>query len=395
MPARHSEVAIVGAGPYGLSLAAHLRARGISLRVFGEPMQVWRGQMPSGMLLKSEGFASNLYDPQSSMTLRRYCADRGLPYQDVGLPVPLATFVAYGLAFQQQFVPDLDPSRVDAITSAADGFELTTANRETFFARRVVVAAGISHFGWLPPLLSGHPAELVSHSSAHGGLSEFKHRRVAVIGGGASAVDLAALLHEGGAAEVTLITRRPALAFHEPPGGPRSLMRRLLEPRSGLGIGWRSWLCTYAPLIFHRAPADLRTRVVERHLGPAPGWFMKDRVIGRFPLLTGSTVSGLKLVDSKVHLEIEDQSARTTSITVDHVIGATGYRVDLDRLTFIKTPLRRRIRHAHGAPILNPNFETSVPGLFMIGIAAANSFGPLMRFACGAGFTARRLARRL
>lgn len=394
MPVRNSEVAIVGAGPYGLSLSAHLSARGISSRVFGKPMLGWSAHMPSGMLLKSEGFASNLYDPQDLMTLRSYCVERGLPYEDIGLPVPLETFVAYGLAFQQRFVPDLDSSHVDAITSTADGFQLTTANRETFFARRVVVAAGISHFAWLPPLLSGHPTELLSHSSAHSSLADFRHRRVAVIGGGASAVDLAALLHEA-EAEVTLITRRPAPAFHAPPTDPRSLASRLREPRSGLGLGWRSWLCTYAPLVFHRAPADLRTRIVANHLGPAPGWFMKDRVIGRFPLLAGSTVSALNLADGKVHLEIEDQTARTTSLSVDHVISATGYRVDVDRLTFIEGSLRRRIRHAHGAPILNRNFETSVTGLFMIGVAAANSFGPLMRFACGARFTARRLAPRL
>jgi thioredoxin reductase len=122
---------------------------------------------------------------------------------------------------------------------------------------------------------------------------------------------------------------------------------------------------------------------------------MKDRVIGQFPLLAASTVSALNLADSQVHLEIKDQTAQTTSITVDHVIGATGYRVDMDRLTFIEATLRGRVRGAHGAPILSRNFETSVPGLFMIGVAAANSFGPLMRFACGAGFTARRLATRL
>jgi thioredoxin reductase len=394
MPVNYSDVAIVGAGPYGLSLAAYLRARGVSIRVFGEPMMGWRGHMPTGMLLKSEGFASNLYDPQSSMTLRRYCDERGLPYQDIGLPVPLAIFVAYGLAFQQEFVPDLDPSRVDAITNVVDGFQLTTAKRETFFAHRLVVAAGISHFAWLPPLLSDHPTELVSHSSAHSGLSEFRHHRVAVIGGGASAIDLAALLHENGA-EVTLITRRPTPAFHAPPTDPRPLASRLLEPRSPLGLGWRSWLCTYAPLVFHHAPPDLRARVVASHLGPAPGWFMKDRVLGRFPLLAASTVSALNLADSQVHLEIKDQTARTTSITVDHVIGATGYRVDVDRLTFIEATLRGRIRRAHGAPMLSRNFETSVPGLFMIGVAAANSFGPLMRFACGARFTARRLAPRL
>src|ERR1700682_3160564 len=96
-------IAIVGAGPYGLSLAAHLNQRGIPFRIFGFPMQVWRQQMPAGMHLKSDGFASDLYDPDRAFTLKRYCADRGIEYSDCGIPVRLDTFLAYALEFQQRF----------------------------------------------------------------------------------------------------------------------------------------------------------------------------------------------------------------------------------------------------------------------------------------------------
>src|SRR5690348_16760004 len=103
-----TDVAIVGAGPYGLSIAAHLSHRGVTHRVLGRPMHLWIAHMPKGMLLKSEGFASSLHDFQGSFSLRRFCAERGVPYADLGVPVPLELFAAYGLAFQKRYVPQLD-----------------------------------------------------------------------------------------------------------------------------------------------------------------------------------------------------------------------------------------------------------------------------------------------
>jgi thioredoxin reductase len=385
------DAAIIGAGPYGLSIAAHLRALGISFAIFGEPMLSWRNHMPSGMFLKSEGFASSLYDPKGSFTLRHYCAERGLPYRDIGLPVPVETFVDYGLAFQARFVPELTRTQVKLLTKSAQGFEITTTDGQTVRARRAVVAAGITHFGYLPPALSGFSESFVSHSSAHGDLSRFRNQSVAVIGGGASAIDLAALISEAGA-DVTLIARRESIAFHPPTEEPRPLLQQMLKPRSGLGIGLRSWLCTTAPWLFHRMPEPFRARVVERHLGPAPGWFMKDRVVGRLPLLLGSKLSDVSIADGKVHLSVELNGTGRRSVVVDHVIGATGYRVEVDRLGFIETSLRNQIRTVRSSPVLDTHFESSVPGLYLTGVASANSFGPLMRFAFGAKFAARRIA---
>ena len=105
---RTTDVAIVGAGPYGLSIAAHLSQLGVPFRIFGKPMDSWLTQMPRGMLLKSEGFASSVYHPEGSLTLGQYCREKRLPYADIGTPVPLETFCEYGLAFQRQFVPTLE-----------------------------------------------------------------------------------------------------------------------------------------------------------------------------------------------------------------------------------------------------------------------------------------------
>jgi thioredoxin reductase len=388
------DTAIIGAGPYGLSLAAHLGVRKLSYLVLGTPMSSWRNHMPTRTLLKSDGFASSLYDPDSSFTLAHYCQEQSLPYSDVGLPVPIETFIAYGLEFQKRFVARLEETEVTSVEAIPGGFKLTTQNGEIVRSKRVVVAAGITHFGYIPPIFADIPQELLTHSSHYKEVTGFKGRRVAVIGAGASAVDLAGLLHEAGA-ETHLIARRSAIAFHEPSFEPRPITQRLLMPRSGLGLGWRSRLCTDAPLLFHSMPSRLRRRAVQRHLGPAPGWFAKSKFVGRVINHLGTRMKEVGIRGNSIYLKFTQQDGSDTQLEFDHVIAATGYKVSLQRLCFLHPTLSGQIAAAEDVPILGRNFESSVPGLYFVGLASSNSFGPLCRFAYGAKFTSKRLARHL
>src|SRR5580658_7307471 len=115
------DVVILGAGPYGLSIAAHLNRLKVAYRIFGRPMQSWQTHMPNGMFLKSDGFASGLYDPDGAFTLRHYCAETNQPYADVGIPVPLETFSAYGIEFQKRMVPRLEQLDMTSINAAPQG----------------------------------------------------------------------------------------------------------------------------------------------------------------------------------------------------------------------------------------------------------------------------------
>ena len=394
MPFPILDIAIIGAGPYGLSIAAHLHQRQPSMRVFGSPMGSWRHHMPQGMLLKSEGFASDLYAPGAGFTLRQFCSERGLPYRDIGLPVPIETFIAYGMEFQRRHVPTLEDTNVTSLTHRAQGFELRTAAGETVLARRVIVAAGISHFAHLPVLLAEAPEGFVSHSSEHADLSRFSGRHVAVVGAGASALDVAALLHEAGA-RVELVARTATIDFHLPSVEPRPLKQRILRPRSAIGLGWRSRLCMDVPLVFHAMPERLRLRAVARHLGPAPGWFVRDKTVGRFPMHLGTRLKQVRVQDRQLHLLLGRADGSEQALVVDHVVAATGYRVSLERLKFLDAGLRAELNSVNDTPILSRDFEASVPGLYFVGPASANSFGPVARFACGAGFTAKRLASHL
>jgi hypothetical protein len=386
-------VAIVGAGPYGLSVAAHLRQRGIPFCIFGRPMDSWLAHMPKGMLLKSDGFASNVYDPDGAFTLERFCAERGIEYANTGLPVGLDTFAAYGLAFKERLLPELQDQLVVKIGRVPGGFRLDLDNGETAIASQVVLAVGITHFAHIPASLAQLPSEFVSHSFCHYDLEGFRGRSVAVIGGGSSAIDLAGLLHDSGA-KVQLVARHTALKFHSTPfNKPRPWWQRIRHPQSGLGPGLRSRFFANSPKAFHYLPERIRLEAVRRTLGPSGGWFSKEKVMGRVPLLLGHTPLRANVEGSRVRMYLRSVDGAERQMLAEHIIAATGYRVDMERLTFLSREIRMLLKLGGGSPALSSTFESSVPGLYFAGLAAANSFGPVMRFAFGAGFAARTITR--
>jgi len=388
-------VAIIGAGPYGLSIAAHLKARGVNFRIFGEPMHTWLAHMPKGMRLKSEGFASSLYDPESKFTLEAYCKERGIPYSKIGLPVPLEVFAAYGLEFQRRFVPELENQLVDSLERTDDAFRIRTEDGAVTTASRVVMAIGLTHYKYVPPILDELPEGLSTHSSQHTSVERFCGRDVTVVGAGASALDLAALLLQAGA-RVQVVARKSIIKFHDPPKTLQpSLLAQLRNPLTGIGPGWKLFLCAHAPLLFRQMPQEFRLDRVRRILGPAPCWFIKEQVVGKATFHVGVSIKEAEAENGRVILRLVDAGGKEKSLVTDHVIAATGYRVDLRRLTFIDPDLQSEIRTVEHTPVLSSNFESSVPGLHFVGASAANTFGPLLRFAFGAGFTARRLSKHL
>lgn len=388
-----TDVVIIGAGPYGLSVAAHLASRGVQFRIFGSPMRVWRDHMPRGMQLKSEGFASSLSDPGSTFTLRHYCQEQRIPYEDVGIPVELKTFVSYGLAFQKKFVPSLEEKLVVSVERSPAGFMVQLEDGDRVEARRVVVAVGITYFGFVPPILASLPKGLVSHSSAHSDPTVFKDRTVAILGAGGSSLDLAALLYEAGA-KVHVIARSPSIRFQEPPRR-RSWSEGILNPRTGIGSGMQLFFYANAPHWFRRLPEQLRIDRVRKTLGPAPPWFTRKQVEGKVPFHLGVQVTRAEVENGKPVLHLVDAENRQSVVEADHIIAATGYKVDLDRMQFLSSSIREGLNTTEKAPALSASFESSIPGLYFIGVSSANTFGPLMRFAFGADYTARYIVRRL
>lgn len=381
-------VAIVGTGPYGLSLAAHFRDRGVDFRIFGKPMDLWRNHMPKGMMLKSEGFASNLNAPDARSSLKHYCELFDIPYADEGVPIPLSDFVAYADWFTARHVPTLEAKMVTNLELEGNDFLLTLETGERVKAEYVVLAVGITWFPYLPQELASLPNALVSHSYDHRTVDQFANKRVIVIGAGASAVNLAYELNEV-RSDVSILVRGSEIEYHVPPServGP--CLYRLRNPASPIGPGWKSLFCAALPGIFYYLPEKWRSRAVRSHLRPAAGWFMREKVESDVPTLLERKVESAVELSGRLQLALSDG----TRLDCDHVIASTGYRTDLSRLHFLSDDIRNRIRRPECAMHVGRDFQTDLKGLYAIGPMAMENFGPLLRFMAGSQFVSRRLS---
>ncbi|MBV9413768.1 MAG: NAD(P)-binding domain-containing protein [Solirubrobacterales bacterium] len=388
---RRADAVVIGAGPYGLATAAHLAAGGLTVRTFGEPMESWRQRMPAGMYLKSTPSASSISAPRSGHTLADFCAATGEEPLVGHRPVPIDSFIRYGLWFMDRNVPEVEQRRVVRVARDGSGFSVVLGDGEEFGASSVVVASGLSGAERVPAELTAVAS--VSHSSEHHDLSPFAGKRVAIIGAGQSALENAAILHEHGA-DVEVFVRGPRVVFAGPPADvTRQGRGTVLKPESPLGPGWSLFVFTHLAGRFRHLPVPVRLHLVATVLGPFGAWWLRDRVEGCVPVHLGHRLEAATSEGDQVKLTFAGPSGERRVAAFDHVMAATGYQVDVDRLDFLDAGLRREITRTAGTwPALGPSFDSSVPGLYFTGLAAAAAYGPLMRFVAGTEFAGRRVA---
>jgi hypothetical protein len=396
--------AIIGAGPHGLAAAAHLRAAGVPSAIFGRALEFWRDTMPGGMLLRSPRRASSISSPRGALSLHNWAQEQG---REIAQNLPIEDFVAYGSWFQARAAPDLDPRQVIRVERRNDGFALGLSDGKELAAGRVVVATGLGPFANIPPVFSGMADSLVSHTSASPPLATFTGRSVAVIGGGQSALESAALLSEAGAGEVEVIVRTPAIYWLNhgwlgngdgpvlpppkgPPGPSSWRARKGLywhDAPTDIGGPFSSWAGA-APDAIRHLPRDLRASLTYRCIRPAGADWLPDR-LRAVKLTLGRNAVAAEPREQRVLLRLDDGSERL----VDHVLLGTGYRIDVLRYPFIAPELGAQLRIHDGSPLLGRGLESSVPGLHFVGAPAAESFGPTMRFVVGTAYTAAALTQ--
>lgn len=382
------DAVVVGAGPYGLSAAAHLRDRGLEVGVFGRPLNFWRENMPEKMLLRSYWWATNISDPGKRYSLMHYFRETRQQAVD---PLPIEMFIDYGLWYQRQVVPNVDETYVELIKKKGEHFMLTLSDGRYIHSRAVVMAPGPNYYAHRPAEYDHLPAELVSHTGDWHTFEQFKGKRLLIIGGGQGALETAALAHES-CTQVHLITRNPLVWIEGSGAFPehRPLLVRLRSPKAGISTGWFSWRLEHFPYNFQRLSRSTKDKLLNGpgRYGPMGASWLKPRVLGRVFVHEQQHVQEAKGTDDGVELSL----INNVKLKADHIILGTGYRVDINKLPMLHPSIVSQIQTYQNAPILNTYFESTLAGMYFVGISSFSSCGPLYRFVVGTDAAAKRIA---
>src|SRR5215471_3788071 len=349
-------------------------------------MESWE-RMPAGMLLKSPWTASSLADPDGLHTLDRYVAETRARRLE---PIPLGYFLDYCRWFRERTVPGVDTGRVCSLRrTEGGGFRLQLADGRSLEAGRVVIAVGVARFSAVPDFVRSLPPQAAAHTADQREFAGLAGADVAVIGGGQSALETAALLSESGA-RVEVIARGPILWVDRRMHRLPPTLRRLLYAPTDVGPAGLSRLVD-RPLAMRRLPAFVRRAVTQRSVRPAGARWLRPRVDHAVHLTPHTEVVGVSMAEHGVRLLLSDRTVRY----VDRLVLGTGYRPDVRALDFLAPDLLRDVRTAGPLPRLDRWFQSSVPGLHFVGALAEHDFGPICRFVAGAGAAARQVAARV
>jgi cation diffusion facilitator CzcD-associated flavoprotein CzcO len=378
------DVVVLGAGPYGLSVSAHLLGHGLNVATFGKPLHFWRNYMPDGMRLRSYWWATTLSDPQHKYTFTQYFEEKGIQPDE---PLPRETFIDYGLWFQQHAVPNVDETYIRTITHDNGSYRITLEDGRIIASRAVILAPGLHYYLYKPQAYTHMPPTLVSHSSDYTRFDMFAQKKVAIIGGGQGSLETAALLHEQGC-DVHVLYRGTIHWLSAGDSNMPAWLQNVRAPQAGMGNGWLNVLLEKYPYLLHWAPRTRRNALLDSLHGPAGSAWLKPRLLGKVNLRENTHVANIEAVEEKAQITLKNGE----ELLFDHVILGTGYRADVKELPMLDQHLKDSLQTYRGSPVLNNWFETNIPGLYFIGFSAARSFGPFYRFVVGADAAARRTA---
>jgi FAD-dependent urate hydroxylase len=381
----NNSAVVIGAGPYGLAVAAHLRARNLPVQVFGKPMEFWQ-KMPAKMYLKSFWSAASLSAPNGKYSLNHYASATHTHEQT---PIPLTYFLDYCRWFQQQHVPEIDPTFVQTLRRTNQLFQLDLHDGRTIEANNVVVATGIAPFAHKPAYARDLPETLASHTQAHTDLTNFKGRNVVVVGRGQSALEYAALLYEAGAT-VEVIARGPIIWINRKLYERTGPAKHIFYPPSDVGPPGLNWIIAF-PRVFSRLPDKTRYQIDKRAVRPAGAQWLRPRIEEKVRLTPNTEIVKVTPQGQGLRCDLSDGTARE----IDHLFLGTGYQAHIDKLDFIDAGLRKQVQDRDGQPLQNSSFESSVPRLYFVGALAGYTFGPICRFVAGAGTAAHQISRHI
>jgi len=362
------DLLIIGAGPFGLSMAAYAQHLGIDHAIVGQPMEFWRKHMPRDMYLRST--VDWHFDPLGVYTLEKFLETQNLKPADVD-PLSLSFYLSYAQWFQDRSQIEVLPlviQRLDSINADEYRFQATTDDGQTIKANHVVIAPGFKYFKHLPAeLVTRLPPDRFSHTCDLIDFSGLENKRCLIIGGRQSAFEWAALLHEARAAAVHISHR------HESPAFKAADWSWVPELVDGM-VENPNWFRHLS----EQEKDDVSRRLwAEGRLKVEP-WLearITNDVVKLWPL---TEVSGCQARPSG---EIEVELSNGETLLVDHIVMATGYKVRIDRVPFLaEGNIIEKLSVQNGFPVLDDHFQTNLPGLFITSMPAAQDFGPFFAF---------------
>ena len=364
-----TDLLIIGAGPYGLAMAAHARHLGIDHVVVGEPMHFWHAHMPRGMYLRSD--CEWHLDPQAVHTIEAFLRTRSLTSSDV-LPLSRELYLEYACWFQARKEIDPRPVFVDRLESSdgARRFRAALAGGEAIEADNVVLALGFAPFKHVPDELArALPLDRVQHACDAIDFTDARDKRYLIVGGRQSAFEWAALLCEAGAAAVHISHRHDSPAFAH---SDWTWVDPLVDQFVADPDWYRRLSQTEKEGVTRRLWAEGRLKL-EPWLEPR----IRQPRVRLWPntRIAGCTESGPGLAVTL------DGSGGPSVVEVDRIVLATGYKPDVARVPLVaRGNLLSQLETDNGLPVLDEHMQTSIRGLFMTSMLAVRDFGPFLAF---------------
>lgn len=361
------DIAIIGAGPYGISIGAHAEKENLNYKVFGLPMQFWKVKMPPEMFIRTLIEYTGLSDPNNKYTIAAFAKEKGIT---LSYPIRRTIWVDYGMWFIEKTNVDIQPTIITDITRTDNYYQLKTIEGKKYKAKHIVIAVGLTNAQYIPKELCGFPKQLVSHSSEHTTFHKFSGKDIAVIGGGQSAWEAAGLANEAGA-NVHLIYRRP----------------NRLSPDKNLNAEQQKLIGKYYSLT-----DDEKAKVEEKFSRPTVSDFLLPLVEGKVKQIPNSSIKSIE-IDKERKLKITTN--KRLELTVEHVIAATGYRFSVHKLDFLHHIIDEIKTNPYGEPIVDEHFQSTLANVYFVGPAAAFSHGPPFRFIAGVWHAASTLIQQI
>jgi thioredoxin reductase len=370
---------IIGAGPYSIAVAAYAKSLGVDVTVVGKTLDFWKTHMPRGMFLRS-GPDWHL-DAREVATFEAYVKERGLTHEQIN-PVPLDIFLDYASWFMGQYAVTPHPALVIQLAHSNGAYTATLDDGSQILADQVLLGLGFAFFKHSPrELVEKLPPGSYTHTCDTVDFEYYRGKRVLIVGGRQSAFEWAALLNEKGAEKVHLAYRHATPKFSKVDWSwVQPMARRTLDDHAW----WRTLSPEQQESIRHDFWAAGRLTL--------EAWLEARVHQLKIQLHEKTVVVAVNTRQDSLDVLLDDDS----QFNVHHIILATGYHPEMRNVGFLdRTTILDSLETVEGYPVLDTEFQTNLPGLYITGLAATRDFGPPFGFTVGCPVAAKIVGERV